>query len=91
MKIMINYIKYTIMQLYQPIKSTRKNKKYMVLVKGGKVIHFGDSNYKQFMDRLGVYSHLDHGDKNRRAAYYKRHGQTKNKDSSKWWSHHILW
>ena len=52
-KIMINYIKSTIMQLYQPIKSTRKNKKYMVLVNGGRVIHFGDSKYKQFRDKLG--------------------------------------
>ena len=41
------------MQLYQPIKSTRKNKKYMVLVNGGRVIHFGDSRYKQFRDKLG--------------------------------------
>ena len=81
------------MQLYKPVKSTRKTKKYMVLVRDGsasRVIHFGDSCYQQFRDRLGMYAHLDHGDEKRRAAYYKRHGRTKNEDSAKWWSHHAF-
>ena len=80
------------MELYKPVKSTRKNKKYMVLTKSG-VIHFGDKRYEQFKDKLGVYKHLDHNDPKRKKAYYDRHKQkdTKNKESAKYWSHKILW
>ena len=80
------------MELYEPIKSTRKNKKYMVLTKSG-VIHFGDTRYGQFKDKLGIYSHLDHNDPKRKKAYYDRHGEKniKDKESAKYWSHKILW
>jgi len=80
--------------LYKPFKSNAKNKKYSVYVmKNGKkkLIHFGDSRYGQFKDKLKHYSHLDHGDKKRRDNYYSRHGQTTDKDSAKYWSHKILW
>ena len=54
------------MKLYEPFVSKRKNKKYSVLVKtpngGTKLIHFGDSRYQQFYDKLKHYSHLDHND-----------------------------
>ena len=55
-------------------KSTRKNKKYMVII-DGKKIHFGSSLYPQYKDRtpLKLYSHLDHNDKKRRMNYFKRH------------------
>ena len=38
-------------------------------------VPFGDSRYQQFKDSTGLklYSHLDHGDKARRAAYRLRH------------------
>ena len=80
------------MELYKPIKSTRKHKKYMVLTKNG-VIHFGDNRYGQFKDKIGIYSHLDHNDKKRKELYYKRHGNRdiKNMESAKYWSHKILW
>jgi len=80
--------------LYKPFKSKAKNKKYSVYVlKNGKrrLIHFGDSRYEQFKDKIGVYSKLDHNDKKRRELYYKRHGQTNDKNSAKYWSHKILW
>lgn len=80
------------MELYKPEKSNRKNKKYMVLTKNG-VIHFGDSRYQQFKDRIGDFKHLDHNDEKRKLLYYKRHGDkdTTNKESAKYWSHKILW
>ena len=37
----------------------------MVLTKIG-VIHFGDNRYQQYKDKIGIYSHLDHNDKERR-------------------------
>jgi len=57
-------------------RSTRKFKKYMTRRKGtNKWVHFGDSRYPQYRDTtgLGLYSHLDHGDKNRRRNYFMRH------------------
>ncbi len=81
-------------QLYKPFKSKAKNKKYSVYVKkDGKtrLIHFGDSRYGQFKDKIGEYKNLDHGDKKRRDKYYARHGKTDDKNSAKYWSHKILW
>ena len=49
-------------ELYKPFKSSAKNKKYSVYVmKDGKkrLIHFGDSRYGQFKDKLGEYKKLD--------------------------------
>ena len=83
-------------ELYKPFVSKAKNKKYSVYVKsnnksGVKLIHFGDSRYEQFKDKLGHYSNLDHNDKKRQKAYFSRHGDTKDKNSAKYWSHKILW
>ena len=60
-----------------------KYKKYSVYVlKDGKrrLIHFGDTRYQHFKDRIGHYSHLDHNDKKRRENYYKRHKEKNIKD-----------
>ena len=72
-------------------KSTRKNKKYMVLHKG-KWIHFGDTRYQQFKDQtmLKLYSHLDHGDVRRKKLYYARHGPAK-PGTAKYFAHKYLW
>ena len=80
------------MELYKPVKSSRKDKKYMVLTKKG-IIHFGARGMKQFKDKLGVYSHLDHNDPKRRERYYARHKERnlKDKERAKYWSHKILW
>tara|TARA_R110002073_G_scaffold83640_2_gene199387 strand:+ start:1779 stop:2039 length:261 start_codon:yes stop_codon:yes gene_type:complete len=81
-------------ELYKPFKSKAKNKKYAVYVmKDGKkkLINFGDSRYGQFKDKLGEYSNLDHGDKERKKNYYARHGKATSKDTARYWSHKILW
>jgi hypothetical protein len=82
-------------ELYKPFVSKSKNKKYSVYVKNDndkpKLIHFGDSRYGQYRDKIGNYSKLDHNDKKRKDLYYKRHGKSTNKNSAKYWSHKILW
>ena len=82
-------------QLYKPFVSKAKNKKYSVYVKGqtGKprIIHFGDSRYGQFKDKIGHYKSLDHNDPKRKKNYYARHGKATSKDTAKYWSHKILW
>jgi hypothetical protein len=70
-------------------KSTRKHKKYQVKV-NNKTVHFGDNRYQQYKDKIGLYSMLDHGDKERRKRYYARHGKAV-KYSPKWFSHNYLW
>ena len=81
-------------ELYKPFISKAKNKKYSVyVIREGKkkLINFGDSRYEQFFDKLGHYKKLNHGDKKRKDLYYKRHGQTNDKNTAKYWSHKILW
>tara|TARA_R110001592_G_scaffold104473_6_gene293935 strand:- start:949 stop:1212 length:264 start_codon:yes stop_codon:yes gene_type:complete len=83
-------------QLYKPFVSKAKNKKYSVYVKsdnknGKKLIHFGDSRYGQFKDKLGHYKSKDHGDPKRKKAYYDRHGKAVGKDNAKYFSHKYLW
>lgn len=56
-------------KLYKPFKSSAKNKKYSVYVMKNnkkKLIHFGDSRYGQFKDKLGEYSNLDSLDKQKK-------------------------
>jgi len=89
--------------LYKPFKSTAKNKKYSVIVmKDGKkrLIHFGDSRYGQYKDKIGEYSSLDHNDKQRRKSYLARSKGIKNKkgeltwkdkNSANYWSIRTLW
>jgi hypothetical protein len=82
-------------------KSTRKGKKYMVKTPSGRWIHFGASNMEQFKDStgLGLYSHLDHGDKERRKRYLARAKGIKSKgqltwnnpESSNYYSIRYLW
>jgi len=82
-------------KLYKPFVSKAKNKKYSVYVKGkqgkAKLIHFGDKRYGQYKDKLKHYSKLDHNDKNRRKAYYARHGKATSKDTAKYFSNKYLW
>jgi hypothetical protein len=75
-------------------RSTRKNKKYMVTSPKGKTIHFGDSRYQQYKDStpLKLYSHLDHGDKKRRANYLARSKKNSNNpESAQFYSIKYLW
>jgi hypothetical protein len=59
-------------------KSTRKDKKLQVKV-DQKTVHFGNPNYEHYKDRTGIWSHLDHNDKERRKNYLKRSYGIKNK------------
>jgi len=78
-------------ELYKIFKSSAKNKKYSVYVKGDnnnkKLIHFGDTRYKQFKDStpLKSYSNLDHNDEERRNRYLKRAKGIKNKEGELTW------
>jgi hypothetical protein len=89
--------------LYEPFKSKRKNKKYSVyVIKNDKIklIHFGDTRYFHFFDKIGDYSELNHLDEERRNRYLERSMGIKNKDgkytykdinSPNWWSINYLW
>ena len=84
-------------ELYTPFKSSAKNKKYSVWVKssetksGKKLIHFGDTRYQHFKDRIGAHSKLDSNDKERRKSYLARHGNKTDKDTAGYWAQKVLW
>lgn len=69
-------------------KSTNKNKKYMVKTPSGKWIHFGAREMEHYKDStgLGLYSHLNHGDKERRRKYLARAKGIKNKNGELTWN-----
>jgi hypothetical protein len=89
--------------LYEPFKSKAKNKKYSVYVKKDdktKLIHFGDTRYEHFFDKIGEYSDLNHLNEERRNRYLERAMGIKNKqgkytykdiNSPNWWSINYLW
>ena len=80
-------------------KSTRKHKKYAAVLehkitKRQVKVHFGDQRYQQWQDNtgLGLYSHLNHGDKKRRANYRARHKKDNLKDyTAGYFSYYFLW
>ena len=71
--------------------SNRGDKKYVVTLKNGNKIHFGDRRYEDF---------LIHKDTERRMQYRKRASKIKNKAGkltykdpkyANFWSYHLLW
>lgn len=59
-------------------KSKRKDKKYDAIIfenNKTRYVPFGALGYQQYKDKtgLGLYSHLDHNDKERRKRYRQRH------------------
>ncbi len=70
--------------------SDRKDKKYYAVVDGKKV-YFGAKGYEHYKDVLGHYSNLDHLDKKRRTAYYKRHNTDYPKGTADWFAKKVLW
>ena len=71
--------------------STRKNNKYVATLSSGKKIHFGSSNYSDY---------LIHEDKERKDRYLARAKKIKNKqgeltynnpESANFWSVNLLW
>ena len=82
------------MELYKPFPSKAKHKKYSVYVmRDGKrkLLHFGDSRYGHYKDKLGHYSSLDHNDERRKELYYKRHGRSSDRNTAKYWAARVLW
>jgi hypothetical protein len=80
-------------------KSTKPDKKLMVIV-DGKKIHFGSSKMEHYKDRTGIWKDKDHFDKKRRESFRKRISGIKLKDGSRaiddpkspaWHSLRILW
>jgi hypothetical protein len=66
-------------------KSTRKDKKLMVITPYKKIIHFGASGYSDF---------TIHKDKKRRERYLNRHKTNENwndPNTAGFWATHILW
>lgn len=55
-------------------KSSRKSKKYMIESPKGKWIHFGSASAEHFKDSTGtgIWSHKDHGDRERQRRYLLR-------------------
>ena len=71
--------------------SKRKNNKYVITLQNGKKLHFGSSQYPEF---------LIHKDEERKEKYLKRAKKIKNKqgeltytnpESSNFWSVNLLW
>jgi hypothetical protein len=65
-------------QLLKILPPTQKNKKYKAIVfydNKKHSVHFGDIRYEQYYDKtpLKLYSHLNHGNKERRRLYLARH------------------
>ena len=54
-------------KLYYPYKSTRHDKKFMVLLRDGKMLHFGDSRYQHYTE-----GHLDE----KRRIHYDQRNRT---------------
>lgn len=82
---------------FEPARA--KNKKYSAILinpktKKTKRINFGDKRYQQYTDStgLGLYSHLDHNDPDRRRRYRARHAKTARGEFPPcWFSWHFLW
>lgn len=74
-------------------RSTRKGKKYMVLLDNGQIVHFGSSDYQQYRDStpLKLYSSMDHLDEDRRNRYYARHKYNYPEYTPDWLSKRFLW
>lgn len=91
--------------LYKPFydrRITPKNKKYSVYVKENNkptLIHFGDSNYQHYFDKIGNWSSLNHLDPVRRKSYLARAKKIKNhsglaykdKNSANYYAVKYLW
>ena len=45
-----------------------------------KLVHFGDAKMEHFKDKTGIWSKLDHGDKERGKNFLTRSAGIKNKD-----------
>lgn len=76
------------------------NYKYTAIIDNQRRVNFGDKRYQQYHDKIGMYSKLNHHDKQRRANYRRRHTAIINKNgkpatsmkySPAWFSLKYLW
>jgi hypothetical protein len=80
--------------------------KYTAIFSDGRRVHFGHAGYEQYKDSVprrlggGLWSHRDHGDKERRARYRARAGASRCKNGQRcidvkfspaWFSYYFLW
>ena len=73
-------------------KSTRKDKKYDAFNKqGNRIASFGHPSYEHYHDKIGLWSHKNHGDKERRRLFHARHGKKTEKGTPGWFSSKYLW
>ena len=79
-------------------KSTRDGKKYKATIENKKSkkqvsIHFGSTAHQHYKDKKGLYSHLDHNDKERRKRFQNRFRSRYNPNeySATYFSWAILW
>lgn len=69
-------------------------KKYKITLSNGNILQFGNKAYQQYRDSspLGLYSHLDHNDENRKRLFRKRHEKNiKKKYSPAYYANKYLW
>ena len=85
---------------YDIVKSTKKDKKLMVISPQGVKIHFGAVAYSHYKDLTGIWKSKDHNDKTRQEAYLKRSKGILNKqkqstynnpESPNFFARYILW
>lgn len=76
----MTYYKKTDYKFVKFQKSSRNGKKYMAILQNKNTgrnvkVHFGAPSYQQYKDTtgLGLYSHKNHLDKERRRRYLARH------------------
>jgi hypothetical protein len=73
--------------------SKKKHKKYDVYKNDKYILSFGDLRYEHYHDKIGYYKNLNHGDKQRRSNYRKRHknDHINDPDRAGYWSYWYLW
>lgn len=82
------------------------NYKYTAILPNGTHINFGNKNYQHYKDKVpknlggGLWTNLNHLDKERRRNYRLRHSSILTKDGKRaidvlyspaWFSYHFLW
>lgn len=80
------------MRLFKLYKSTRKDKKYMVIDENGHKIHFGAKGHGDYIKYSKVNQKLAN---EKRSQYYARHSKLNevwdNFNTAGAWSKHLLW
>lgn len=78
---------------YRFEKSKNKTKKYDVYKNDKFITSFGSSIHEHYFDRIGLWSHKNHNDKERRRLYRLRHknDNLNDKNSAGYFAYYYLW